>query len=385
MKRDKFLKVMILVIILLIGITGCSGYEDSYNNDNVPHMLCIIRAQEMMATMDVLLFDVRSQDSFDSGHIKGAFLLPSHPTPEEMAVLAPDKNQTILLYCERGNTSASTAIILADMGYTNVYDLGSIRDWPGRLVESQLPDRDLYFPSGFYNPPNGRLPATTRKPIDFTVTQQISSEMPEFKFQLTGEKSGEYQLVYSGPGYERLGRSVMHFVHDAMYVHSLRITDIYGDLIQEIRDLNVSVFGFCLWGWHMYTFTEAEMWGLRFEDFNFDGYLDIALQYTHGGFMQNALSYFWLWDSEQGQFVTNDNLQYISTTAFIGVIPEIERVYARTQLNTVQEIIVYYKYVDGDFLWVTSFERGFDGTTFIRISERNLATEEITITYEWLN
>ena len=84
---------------------------------------------------DVIILDVRTQEEYDSGHIKNAVCLPNEDILSEPDIL-PEKGQQILVYCRSGNRSKQAAQKLADMGYENVLEFGGILDWPyPELVE----------------------------------------------------------------------------------------------------------------------------------------------------------------------------------------------------------------------------------------------------------
>ena len=84
---------------------------------------------------DVIILDVRTQEEYDSGHIKNAVCLPNEDILSKPDIL-PDKGRQILVYCRSGNRSKQAAQKLADMGYENVLEFGGILDWPyPELVE----------------------------------------------------------------------------------------------------------------------------------------------------------------------------------------------------------------------------------------------------------
>ena len=91
--------------------------------------------ERMDKEVDVIILDVRTQEEYDSGHIKNAVCLPNEDILNESDIL-PDKGQQILVYCRSGNRSKQAAQKLADMGYENVLEFGGILDWPyPELVE----------------------------------------------------------------------------------------------------------------------------------------------------------------------------------------------------------------------------------------------------------
>lgn len=85
--------------------------------------------ERMEAEKDVIILDVRTQEEYDSGHIKNSVCLPNENIISEPDIL-PDKGQEILVYCRSGNRSKQAAQKLADMGYENVLEFGGILDWP---------------------------------------------------------------------------------------------------------------------------------------------------------------------------------------------------------------------------------------------------------------
>ncbi len=98
-----------------------------------------ISSEEARRMMDeesgAIILDVRTQEEFDAGHIKGAVLLPDTEVADKAAELLPDKNALILIYCRSGRRSALAANTLAGMGYSRVYDFGGIIDWPYETVK----------------------------------------------------------------------------------------------------------------------------------------------------------------------------------------------------------------------------------------------------------
>jgi rhodanese-related sulfurtransferase len=79
---------------------------------------------------DIILLDVRTEGEYKAEHIPGATLLPVDSLTEEAASVIPDKDAVYIVYCRSGNRSATAALMLIDLGYTKVYDMGGIIDWP---------------------------------------------------------------------------------------------------------------------------------------------------------------------------------------------------------------------------------------------------------------
>ena len=111
----------------------------------------------MSSEPGTLILDARSRQKYDELHIKGAINL-SFPdiTVESLGRMIPDKNTTILIYCNNNFRGAegpfptkmptaslnlSTYIALYTYGYRNVYELGPLIDMKAvEKVESHIAD-----------------------------------------------------------------------------------------------------------------------------------------------------------------------------------------------------------------------------------------------------
>ena len=94
-------------------------------------------AYEMMASQEVVVVDVRTQEEYDGGHIESAVLVPDESIGSEMPEALPDKEATLLIYCRSGRRSKDAAQKLLALGYQNVYDFGGVIDWPYELVKEE--------------------------------------------------------------------------------------------------------------------------------------------------------------------------------------------------------------------------------------------------------
>ena len=114
------------LLLSLLLLTGCGG-----NTSDGYQQITQEEAKEMMDTQEVIILDVREQDEYDSGHIPGAVLLPVGSIDETTAAqVIPEKDSTVLVYCRSGNRSKTASTVLADLGYTNIYEFGGINTWP---------------------------------------------------------------------------------------------------------------------------------------------------------------------------------------------------------------------------------------------------------------
>jgi molybdopterin/thiamine biosynthesis adenylyltransferase/rhodanese-related sulfurtransferase len=98
------------------------------------------RARELIDGGEPVVVDVREQDEWDEGHIRGAVHIPRGHLESRIERAAPDPSRRVLLYCSAGNRSAFAAKTLEEMGYEDVASLaGGFTDWKrnGYPVELQ--------------------------------------------------------------------------------------------------------------------------------------------------------------------------------------------------------------------------------------------------------
>lgn len=75
------------------------------------------------------LLDVRTPEEFAAGHLDGAVNLDYSKVADEIGNLIPDKNQPIVVYCSAAKRSAQALNTLLRLGYTAVYNLGSMDNY----------------------------------------------------------------------------------------------------------------------------------------------------------------------------------------------------------------------------------------------------------------
>lgn len=121
-----------MTMVLLI--CGCSGKieTEQETEKNMYIQITASKAKKMMDEQEeIFILDVREQSEYNEGHVPGAVLLPVGTISEETAAaVIENKDTVVLVYCRSGNRSKTAAQALADLGYTQVYEFGGIRDWP---------------------------------------------------------------------------------------------------------------------------------------------------------------------------------------------------------------------------------------------------------------
>jgi rhodanese-related sulfurtransferase len=84
---------------------------------------------------DLTIIDVRTPDEFAAGHLANATNIDveAGSFADEIAALDPAK--TYAVYCHSGRRSAIAAQLMADAGFTTIYDLGGVVDLQAAGIE----------------------------------------------------------------------------------------------------------------------------------------------------------------------------------------------------------------------------------------------------------
>ena len=205
--------------------------------------------------------------------------------------------------------------------------------------------------------------------LDFTFQQSISDTMPPFTFRLLGEISWFYD--YGGPPLKDID------------ITSIYIYDIDGNNIQRITNLETAR-GWPLRGWP----NEENLHGLHFADYNFDGYLDMALWRHDTGSRRLGAFYYWLWDSQQMQFVLSQELIDFSGECRIEVDEDLQRL-VHHNLWYDRGTTTYGKFIDGAFVvagsefWQGVYAEDHITKIGIRRTIRDYIADTEEILYEW--
>ena len=143
---SKFVMALCLSVLTL-GICGCGSAQqadapksaaasDAKAQGTAFQRVSSDEAAKMMAAeQGYLIVDVRTAQEYADGHIPHAINIPNesiHTTPPKEL---PDKAQKIFVYCRSGARSVQASEKLVGLGYTNIVEMGGIKDWHGDVVK----------------------------------------------------------------------------------------------------------------------------------------------------------------------------------------------------------------------------------------------------------
>ena len=128
--------------VLTLGICGCGSAQTSEMTEGKDQSMATFQrvnsdeaAKMMAAEQGYLIVDVRTAKEYADGHIPHAINIPNESIGGAAPKELPDKNQKIFVYCRSGARSVQASEKLAGLGYTNIVEMGGIKDWHGDVVK----------------------------------------------------------------------------------------------------------------------------------------------------------------------------------------------------------------------------------------------------------
>ena len=122
----------LLLLLFLAGCTASNEQENSYRQISMDEAVTMMEEES-----GYIILDVRTQEEFRERHIPNAINIPNETIGSEDIQELPDRDQLILVYCRSGNRSKQASGKLAELGYTNIVEIGGINDWTGDTVSEK--------------------------------------------------------------------------------------------------------------------------------------------------------------------------------------------------------------------------------------------------------
>ena len=132
------MKKIFLAMLLSLSffLVSCSSeIATTSSTGNEPTIISASTGKSMLENnSSIVLIDVREESEYVEYHIPGAILFPLGTISANASTVIPDKMGLYIVYCRSGNRSNQAAVILSQLGYAFIYDMGGIIDWPYETV-----------------------------------------------------------------------------------------------------------------------------------------------------------------------------------------------------------------------------------------------------------
>ena len=121
---------------LIVGLTFLGCASSRHEGSSVPSIAPDESMKFLGHDTTVVFLDVRTPKEYGSetGHLKGAILIPVDTLESRISELEPYKSKTIIAYCRSGVRSARAQTILAQHGFHALSMIGGITRWNKELL-----------------------------------------------------------------------------------------------------------------------------------------------------------------------------------------------------------------------------------------------------------
>lgn len=128
--------VVSVLLALLIACSGCTGAQSASSNATTGFTdLTVEQSKQKIDEFrdrpsDLVILDVRTPTEFERERLRDAVNLDVSAGVFKDRVARLDRDRTYLVYCQIGTRSAHAAAVMADLGFSKVYNMkGGIVKW----------------------------------------------------------------------------------------------------------------------------------------------------------------------------------------------------------------------------------------------------------------
>ncbi len=128
--------VVSVLLALLIACSGCTGAQSASSNATTGFTdLTVEQSKQKIDEFrdrpsDLVILDVRTPTEFERERLRDAVNLDVSAGVFKDRVARLDRDRTYLVYCQIGTRSAHAAAIMADLGFSKIYNMkGGIVKW----------------------------------------------------------------------------------------------------------------------------------------------------------------------------------------------------------------------------------------------------------------
>lgn len=132
-------KVLVLIVLSFLFV-GCSSNINNDVNNVERKMISVNEVENIIKNYqdieNVFIIDVREFSEYEEGHLSNSVNIPLGNIESVGDIYGIEKESKIIVYCRSGNRSKTAQVMLEKLGYTNVYDMGGVIDWPYDIEKS---------------------------------------------------------------------------------------------------------------------------------------------------------------------------------------------------------------------------------------------------------
>ena len=132
MRQSQKAKLIFSTCMLAVGIfSAVMIYKTLRPSPGKPYeQITVEQALEYMEYEENYIFcDVGTQEEYEQAHITGAVNIPYESLGDLVLSVIDDTTQQIYLYARDQKTGDKAAKKLCEMGYINVTEVGTLKDW----------------------------------------------------------------------------------------------------------------------------------------------------------------------------------------------------------------------------------------------------------------
>ena len=118
-------RLFVAAVIALLALAGCSqGSSATAGAEGTPSTLSDTGSS---LPAGVVIVDVRTPAEFADGHLQGAVNIDVQSPTFADDIARLDPGATTFVYCRSGNRSAAALELMAEAGFDDLVDLGSVQ------------------------------------------------------------------------------------------------------------------------------------------------------------------------------------------------------------------------------------------------------------------
>jgi rhodanese-related sulfurtransferase len=123
-------------IFAIFGLVTCLSFVSQASDVSKMSQQQLLSLQHAEKAPDFILLDVRSEEEFKAGHIKGALNISHNAIEQHLEKLSGYKDKTVVVHCRSGRRAQAAEAVLQANGFTQLRHLkGDYKAW----VAADLP------------------------------------------------------------------------------------------------------------------------------------------------------------------------------------------------------------------------------------------------------